>query len=142
MKYYYREHLLGYQRLKAEGKTAWGELHGRRSFEDFASRAFLEEALPMLTFSSPHPSALECGCGTGPGACFLAQRGFRVDAFDLVPAAIEVAREQARLRGLDIHYDVTDICQLSGEGRRYDLIVDSYCLQCIVTCADRRSMVL
>ena len=26
MKYYYREHTLGYEQVKAEGKTAWGEI--------------------------------------------------------------------------------------------------------------------
>jgi SAM-dependent methyltransferase len=137
MKYYYREHILGYQRVKAEGKTAWAEIHGSEGFENFASRPFLEVALPTLRFSSAHPSALEYGCGTGAGACYLAERGFHVHGIDLIPLAIEMAREQARARGLDVDYAVGDICALPHEGVRYDLIVDSYCLQCIVTDADR-----
>lgn len=39
-KYYYPEHLEGYARLKAEGKTAWAELHGHVGFDNFSSRAF------------------------------------------------------------------------------------------------------
>jgi hypothetical protein len=34
MKYYYREHVKGYQRVKTEGKTSWGEIHDNTdSFE-------------------------------------------------------------------------------------------------------------
>jgi SAM-dependent methyltransferase len=137
MKYYYREHILGYRKVRDQGKTAWAEIHGGEGFENFSSRGFLEVALPTLHFSSPYPLALEYGCGTGPGACYLAERGFRVDGIDLIPLAIEIAREQARLRGLEIHYAVQDICALPHDGVRYDLIVDSFCLQCIVSDTDR-----
>jgi len=140
MRYYYREHLAGYRKVREEGKTAWGEIHGASCFEDFSSRGFLEAVLPRLGFSVYRPVALECGCGTGPGACFLAKRGFRVDGIDLVPEAIEMAREEARKRGLRIHYEATDVCRLPHTGRQYDVILDSYCLQCIVTDADRKSV--
>jgi 2-polyprenyl-3-methyl-5-hydroxy-6-metoxy-1,4-benzoquinol methylase len=137
MKYYYKEHILGYERIKAEGKESWNEIHGGVGFENFSSRAFLEKVLSWLRFSVPTPTALEYGCGTGPGACFLAERGFRVDAIDLIPTAIEMAKQFAKDRNLDINYEVRDICELPHEGRKYDMIVDSYCLQCIVTDADR-----
>jgi SAM-dependent methyltransferase len=89
-KYYYREHVIGYQRLRTEGKMAWAEVHGATGFDDFASRAFLEAALPRLSFGASASRALEYGCGTGPGACFLAQRGFQVDGIDIVPLAIQI----------------------------------------------------
>lgn len=63
-----------------------------------------------------------------------------MDAIDIIPTAIELARELARQRPLDIRYDVSDICELPRSGRRYDMIVDSYCLQCIVTDEDRESL--
>jgi 2-polyprenyl-3-methyl-5-hydroxy-6-metoxy-1,4-benzoquinol methylase len=138
MKYYYKEHLEGYRKIKEEGKTSWGEIHGYPGFENFASRTFLEEFLPRLYFSDPNPTVLECGCGTGPCACFLAERGFRVDAIDLIPGAIDIAGEMTGARGLDIHYAVLDVCELPHKGRKYDMIVDSYCLQCIVTAEDRK----
>jgi len=140
MKYYYREHIKGYEQVKAEGKTAWAEIHGYTGFDNFASREFLEKALPLLHFSVPHPAVLEYGCGTGPGACFLVERGFQVDGTDLIPLAIEMAREQARERNLNIHYEVQDICELPHEGKLYDMIVDSYCLQGIVTDEDRQKV--
>jgi 2-polyprenyl-3-methyl-5-hydroxy-6-metoxy-1,4-benzoquinol methylase len=140
LKYYYREHLAGYARCRAENKTSWAEIHGEDGFEQFASRAFLEEVLPKLLFSGSPPTVLELGCGTGPGACFLAERGFRVDAIDLIPTAIEIARQQSQLRGLQIRYTVQDVTTLPHDGPQYDLIVDSYCLQGIVTDADRRAV--
>lgn len=138
MKYYYREHLEGYKRVKAEAKTAWAEIHGQEGFENFCSRGFLERVLPHLSFSVSEPTAFEYGCGTGPGACFLAERGFHVDAIDLIPAAIAMAEQIATERGLDIHFKVADVCELPQDGKQYDLIVDSYCLQCIVFDVERQ----
>ena len=132
MKYYEPEHIKGYKRAKAEGKTAWNELHGMEGFDNFSSRTFLEAVLPQLRFDSEHPSVLDYGCGTGPDACFLAERGFRVDAIDLVPAAIDMARQIAAERGLDINFQVQDVCELPPDGKQYDMVVDSFCLQCLV----------
>ena len=141
MRYYYPEHIEGYRRVKAEGKVAWGEIHGdEEGFENFTARGFLTAVLPTLCFDSPEPTVFNYGCGTGPDACFLAEHGFRVDAVDLIPIAIEIARQQAAARGLDICYAVEDICDLPAEGKQYDMVVDSYCLQCIVFDADRQQV--
>ena len=139
MKYYIEEHELGYRRIRAEGKLAWNEIHGEPGF-DFSLRPFLEEVLPKLEFPMPEPMALEIGCGTGPSACFLAERGYRVHGIDINPLAIEMAADFAEERNLSIHYEVQDACNLAAGGEEYDLIVDSYCLQCIVTDADREKL--
>jgi len=138
VRYYYPQHVEGYQRVKAEGKVAWGEIHAGVGFEDFAARGFLEAVLPTLRFDAPEPTVLNYGCGTGPDACFLAEHGFRVDAIDLISTAIEIAQQQAAARGLDVQYAVQDICELPHEGKQYDMIVDSYCLQCLVFDAERQ----
>lgn len=139
MQYYYPEHLEGYERVKANGKIAWDEIHGQEEgFSNFSSRGFLERILPQLTFSTCVPTALEYGCGTGPGACFLSEQGFQVDAIDLIPLAIEIAKEIASRRRLRIHFEVADICHLPQQRKQYDLIVDSYCLQCIVFDEERQ----
>lgn len=85
----------------------------------------------------PEPDVLEYGCGTGPAACFLAARGFRVDAIDLIPEAITLAREFARERSLDVTFTVQDVCTMVADGKQYDVILDSCCLQSIVTDTDR-----
>ena len=138
-RYYRPEHEDAYRRIEREGKASWDELHGGTGFDDFSSRAFLEQVLPTLGLDPERTEVLEYGCGTGPGACFLAARGFRVDAVDLVPRAIRLARRFAAERGLTIDFRVQDVCALADvpPTRQYDLIVDSYCLQSIVTDADR-----
>ena len=137
MKYYYPQHIHGYARLREDGKTSWGDLHGGTGFDDFSARSFFSAVLPVLQFDTTKPTVLVYGCGTGPDACYLAERGFSVKGIDLIPAAIELAIQQAKLLSLDIDYAVQDICELSPDGEQYDVIVDSYCLQGIVTDADR-----
>jgi SAM-dependent methyltransferase len=110
-----------------------------RSFEQFDLRPFLEVTLGRMTFAATHPRAFEYGTGTGPGACFLAERGFVVDAIDISPTAIALARRFAAERGLAISFAVGDIAQLTmPAGAVYDLVVDNYCLQHLVGDAERR----
>lgn len=81
---------------------------------------------------------LEYGCGTGPAAYFLAARGFQVDSIDLIPEAITLARRMAEECGVRVAFSVAGICALSEPvSRRYDLVLDSFCLQSIVTDQDR-----
>ncbi|MFF0267293.1 class I SAM-dependent methyltransferase [Kribbella sp. NPDC004536] len=135
MRYYYTEHQAAYQRLERAGLTQWNDLFGESwTFDNFPNRAFLESVLGRLPVGG---EVLEYGCGTGPAACFLAERGFRVDAIDLIPEAIELARRFARERGLDVSFEVQDVCALPPGSMRYDVVLDSYCLQSIVTDADR-----
>ena len=138
-RYYYPEHEDAYRRIEREGKSGWDELHGGTGFDDFSSRAFLEQVLRTLGLDPSETTVLEYGCGTGPGACFLAAHGFRVDAVDLIPRAIALARRFAAERGLVIDFRVQDVCALADvpSAKRYDLVVDSYCLQSIVRDEDR-----
>ena len=138
-RYYYHEHRADYTVVKARGLKSRGELYGSHDFDDFSSRSFLQAMLPRLMVD-PGARVLELGCGTGPGACYLAQRGFQVEGIDLIPDAIDRAVEVARDRGVDVRYQVMDICDLPAQGDPYDLIVDSYCTQGIVMDGDRDRM--
>jgi SAM-dependent methyltransferase len=137
-RYYYDEHFRSYARLREEGLATWNDLHGDAGgYDAFQNRDFLARVLP-------HDGAgrriLEYGCGTGPAACFLAARGYQVDAIDLVPDAIEVARLNAAERGLKITFAVADVCRWQPATARYDYVLDSFCLQSIVTDADRSAV--
>ncbi|TDO52832.1 methyltransferase family protein [Kribbella sp. VKM Ac-2571] len=138
MRYYFAEHQAAYRRLGRGGMTQWNELFGESwTFDDFPNRAFLESVLDRLPASG---EVLEYGCGTGPAACFLAARGFRVDAVDLIPEAIALARRFARQRGVSVNFSVQDMCAMPAGSKQYDVILDSYCLQSIVTDPDRASV--
>lgn len=137
MRYYEQEHFDAHARIRREGLDQWSDLHDvdhGRGYDNFSNRSFLERMLPA---GEQHLSVLEYGCGTGPAVCFLAGRGYRVHAVDLVPDAIEVARQRAAQRGLSIRFEVGDICLWGESGERYDYVVDAFCLQSIVTDEDR-----
>ena len=139
-KYFYHEHLADYAELKAEGFMSRGELYGNPDdFREFSSKSFLIETLPRLDIK-PNARVLELGCGTGPVACFLAQLGYRVHGIDIIPDAIDKAKAIAAEQCLDIQYEVLDVCQLPRKGNPYQLIVDSFCSQSMVTDPDRDAM--
>ena len=138
-KYFYHEHLADYAMMKAKGLMSRGELYGDLNFSDFTSKAFLGETLPRLDVQAG-ARVLELGCGTGSGACFLAELGYQVHGIDVIPDAIDKAREIAAERGLDIKYEAMDVCDLPHQGEPYELIIDSYCSQGVVTDEDRAAM--
>jgi len=72
--------------------------------------------------------ALDLGCGPGRNALYLASRGFRVDAVDLAPNAIEWARDRARESGAEVAFHCGDAFAGAVPDGPYDLIVDSGCL--------------
>ncbi|WP_152360800.1 class I SAM-dependent methyltransferase [Microlunatus speluncae] len=142
MRYYQAEHEAAYRRIRQAGHTQWNDLfEASGGFEQFPNRPFLERILPELELPAA-AEVLEYGCGTGPAACFLAARGFRVHAIDLIPDAIMIARRLAAERGLEVDFEVQDVCALAAESsaRRYDLVLDSFCLQSIVLDEDRRAV--
>ena len=139
-KYFYHEHLADYTELKAKGLMSRGELYGNpNDFNDFSSKSFLIETLPRLDLK-PDARVLELGCGTGPVACFLARLGYQVHGIDVIPDAIDKAKAIAAEHRLDIRYEVLDVCQLPHGGEQYQLIIDSFCSQGIVTDPDRDAM--
>ena len=77
---------------------------------------------------APERTALIVACGLGDDAEEVSRRGYRVTAFDLVPAAIEHCRE--RFPGLAVSYQVADLFQLpDGWSRAFDLVVEIRTLQ-------------
>ena len=143
VRYYQEEHESAYRQIEQLGYTQWNDLFDRSgawTYDDFQNRTFLERVIPRLDLpAASTPSVLEYGCGTGPAACFLAARGFQVDAIDLIPEAISLARKMANERGVRVAFGVEDVCTLASEPvtKRYDLVLDSFCLQSIVTDQDR-----
>jgi len=141
MKYYFRENVRRYEEMTRMGLENWAEFrYGDVDFHDFSSREFLELVLPKLRFETPNPTAPELGTGVWPGALFLAEQGYRVTGYDLIPEAIDAAREIAGARGLSIRYDVMDVTRIPHDGEQFDLIVDSYCINHIVFAQERRAV--
>ncbi|GAB3948044.1 hypothetical protein GCM10029976_078410 [Kribbella albertanoniae] len=139
MRYYEVEARVVYGQVEREGLTQWNEVfEGGGRFEDFPNRGFLDGVLDELAVGG---RVLEYGCGTGPAACFLAGLGFRVDAVDVSPEAIALAKGFAAERGVRVDFAVQDVCRWPEVGEtRYDVVLDSYCLQNIVLDEDRAAV--
>ena len=57
---------------------------------------------------------LDCACGIGTQALGFAKSGHRVTASDLSEAAVARARNEARIRNLDISFSISDMTSMSG----------------------------
>ena len=109
------------------------------SLEDWNQRYQAGEQL----FKSPAPlveefasslapgAALDLACGPGRNALFLAERGWRVTAVDGSPMAIDLLRQRAHDKNLQIDSRVADLERGEYEipPGAFDLIVDTYYLQ-------------
>lgn len=74
----------------------------------------------------PYGRALDLGCGSGYWAVELARRGWDVVGVDIVPKALERARERAREAGVDVELIEGDLTALraAGVGSGFDLFWD------------------
>lgn len=89
---------------------------------DYAPR---DEPTPFVLEWLPHipgGRALDVATGTGRNALHLAAAGFDVDAVDISAVAVDRGREQARRRGLEVNWVVTDLDHEPLPRDDYDLI--------------------
>jgi SAM-dependent methyltransferase len=86
-------------------------------------------ALEEATREQPYGAALDLGCGTGRWSIELAQRGWRTTGVDIVPKAINAARERARAAGVDVTLVEGDVTALrdAGVGSGFSLLLDVEC---------------
>lgn len=99
--------------------SKWNE---RYSSGDYQPRSepseLVERALRYLTPGR----ALVLACGTGRNALRLAEAGFDVEGVDVSAVAIDIAREEAIERGLDVSWVVAGIEEMDLPQGAYDLI--------------------
>lgn len=69
---------------------------------------------------SPGQRVLCVADGEGRNSVWLAQRGLRVDAFDISEVGIAKARRYARDQGVEVDFAVADVAQLSWPEGVYD----------------------
>ena len=140
MSLYYQADDRVFQKLRAAGKKSWDEqADPQASFDNFVMRPFLEESLAGMAGPLDTLSALEIGCGSGPVSCFLAAKGLAVRGIDVSPTALEMARQNAAERGMNLQFDFADICNMPEQRDRYDPIIDGHCLHCLVSDEHRRT---
>jgi SAM-dependent methyltransferase len=78
----------------------------------------------LLSKIPAHASVLDCACGTGNHAIWLAKQGYRVSASDISPAMIAEARKKSRREGMDIKFFQSSWEELPLKSdQRFDLVV-------------------
>jgi len=82
---------------------------------------YLIEWLPFL----PRGRALDLAAGCGRHSIYLAQHGYRVDAFDISLVALTRLMTRARRYGLRVRPAVVDLDDIVLPSSAYDLIVDA-----------------
>jgi SAM-dependent methyltransferase len=91
----------------------------------------LREKRPPLRWIASHVGsgegkrALDLACGTGRNAIALAEKGWRVEAVDLSPLALQILTEHAEEAGVReaIDTELIDLDKFDPEEKRYDLIL-------------------
>lgn len=68
-------------------------------------------------------TVLDAAAGIGTQALGLAARGYRVTASDVSAGAVDRARKEAELRGLEITATTADLRALSGTHGEFDLVI-------------------
>jgi SAM-dependent methyltransferase len=85
-------------------------------FEDWdasmALQAKVVDGLLRTELADRTLRVLDCACGIGTQAIGLAQCGHRVTGSDASAAAVERARREAELRGLEIRFFISDMTEL------------------------------
>lgn len=95
---------------------------GAEYFTDWATVSTMLERIALPDGAR----VLDIGCGAGWTSIFLAEAGYEVLGYDLVPASIEVARRRAQRCGVSAGFEVADMENLPpGEPADAALLYDA-----------------
>lgn len=93
----------------------------KQFLDEERNRADVERIVESLGLG-PGDKVLDVPCGHGRIANLLAERGFEVTGVDATQEFIDLARQDATERGLDVNYRVGDLRQLGVDGP-FDAVV-------------------
>jgi SAM-dependent methyltransferase len=125
-----------YRELRAAGLAGWaGPAHAR-------GLARLTATLDLLgldgAIPGPPADVIELGCGNGPGALLMAERGYRVHGIDLSPTAIAWAEERFAAAGLTGSLRIGDVRAMPDfADQSFDIVLDGSSLHCLIDDDDR-----
>ena len=108
-------------------QSLWEEKYQIRSLSDVPEpAAFLREHADMLGAGG---KALDIAMGAGQNGVLLAQRGYGVTGIDRSEAAVALARDYARDRGVSINAVAADMLAWPFPENYFDVILNFYFLE-------------
>lgn len=94
--------------IDAVDRAAW--IGGRSRVRLWSPHEWLVQALPLIDAAGGGGRrAVDLACGTGRDAVWLAMNGWHVDAWDILPDALERATDLARRSGVTIQPRAVDL---------------------------------
>jgi cyclopropane fatty-acyl-phospholipid synthase-like methyltransferase len=135
---YYEMHEIVYQRIKNEGHLSWDK---SSSFEDMwlhGTNTGLKKHLTKVGLDFKNLNVLDLGTGTGTSALYCAKEGAKCVGVEISKTAIDIAIKNAKTLKLGIEFIVADILDVH-LNKKFDLVVDSTVLHCIVGNKDRKA---
>lgn len=94
-----------YAQTYAEGGTTW---------ETMEPNEIVVRMVPELIIDKLNDEILDLGCGEGRDTIWLASQGFSVTGVDVSEAALDKARDLAKLNGLSPNFIERDVVSLRG----------------------------
>lgn len=77
-------------------------------------------------------AVVDAGCGLGDNAIHLARQGYPVTGIDCSATAVSWARKRALAAGVQVEFVVGDAIAMDGFHDRFDTVVDSGLIECLV----------
>lgn len=109
--------------MTSDDQKVWNKRHGSRQGREEPS-PFLQEIFASHGWRIQPGRALDIATGKGRNACFLAERGFQVEAVDISEVALEEARRRAAERHLSVTFWQTDLDRVEFPEAVYDMVLN------------------
>ena len=124
-----------YRERRQSGKVGWADEDSYARKQGIVRRILTSGRLPRRC------RVLELGCGNGRVTLFTARKGHDAYGMDIVPEAIDWARQQALERGIEARFTVGSVVTLLAYADGFfDFVFDGDCLLMILG-EDRKTCV-
>ena len=110
-----------FETFKAAQKAGWAHFAPLQAFTTLSAAQLVNHA--RVTSGA---RVLDVACGTGVVAVTAARRGARVTGLDLTPELLAVARDNARIAGVDVAWHEGDVEQLPFDAESVDVVVSQF----------------